>query len=65
MPETRKWAVPRKYVVSAEANATDDIVEHAARHPEQAEGPGVMRARGPDLDASDEGRLRHGCSGER
>jgi long-chain acyl-CoA synthetase len=34
VPEIREWAVPPKYVVSTEANATDDIVEHAARRPD-------------------------------
>jgi long-chain acyl-CoA synthetase len=32
---TREWSVPPRYVVPAAANATDDIVEHAARRPDR------------------------------
>ncbi|HEX6473124.1 MAG TPA: long-chain fatty acid--CoA ligase [Streptosporangiaceae bacterium] len=35
MPDTREWTVPPRYIVPATANATDDIVEHAARGPER------------------------------
>jgi long-chain acyl-CoA synthetase len=44
----QEWRTPPKYVVSSEANATDDVFDHAAARPDHPafarEADGIWRA---------------------